>query len=54
MNETKNRSKNKEGLYSFRNKEFMSDEWTIRQLNLALAMNYKNERYIKVQNGKHQ
>jgi len=42
----------KQELYTFRDKTFYSDEWTIKQLNYALALNRSNERYEKVQHGR--
>jgi hypothetical protein len=38
----------KQELYTFRGKTFYSDEWTIKQLNYALALNRSTERYEKV------
>jgi hypothetical protein len=38
----------KQELYTFRDKTFYSDEWTIRQLNYALALNRSTEKYEKV------
>jgi hypothetical protein len=37
-----------ENLYEFRGKLFMCDEWTIAQLNFALACNRSDERYIRI------
>ena len=40
----------KESLYEYRGKQFKCDQWTIDQLNRALALNHSNERYEKVNN----
>lgn len=45
----------KKGRYEFRGATIISDEWTITQLNRALAMNRQQDRYKKVtskKNGK--
>jgi hypothetical protein len=42
----------KEQLYEYRGKQFMSDEWTINQLNKALALNRNKERYVLVEKPK--
>jgi hypothetical protein len=42
----------KEQLYEYRGKQFMSDEWTINQLNYALALNHSKERYVLVKKSK--
>lgn len=43
-----------EQLYKFRGKKFLCDEYTIRQLNYALALNRSQERYelVKTQNAR--
>jgi hypothetical protein len=40
----------KESLYEYRGKQFKCDQWTIDQLNRALALNHSTERYEKVNN----
>jgi hypothetical protein len=42
----------KEGLYCFRGQEIKSDEWTISQLNYALALNRSKDRYVKIEKPK--
>ncbi len=42
----------KEKLYEYRGKQFMADEWTIKQLNYALALNRSDERYTLVKKPK--
>ena len=50
MRDSSNRPK--ERLYKFRGKTFMCDQWTINQLNYALALNRSEERYVLVKNAK--
>lgn len=41
-----------EKLYEYRGKQFQCDEWTIAQLNRALALNRSEERYVLVEKTK--
>jgi hypothetical protein len=40
--------KPEEQWYIFKGKKFLCDSYTIMRLNLALAMNRENHRYIKL------
>lgn len=42
----------KEKLYEYQGKQFKCDPWTIKQLNYALALNGRKDRYVLVKKPK--